>query len=95
MIAHRDRFLEIVRKPRDSKEAANVTECFLIVELTDGGSYDMSQDYFRLMFARGVKPTNNHSEQQVRRRVCARQDVALFEMLTRQAIASRGLRVRV
>jgi transposase len=31
MIAHRDRFLEIVRKPPDSKEAVNVTERFLIV----------------------------------------------------------------
>jgi transposase len=26
----------------------------------------MSQDYFRFMFAKGVEPTNNHSEQQVR-----------------------------
>ena len=59
MIAHRDRFLEIVRKPPDSQEAANVTERFLNVELTDGGSYDMSQDYFRFMFASGIKPTNN------------------------------------
>jgi len=38
VIAHRDRFREIVRKPADSKEAANVTERFLTVELTDGGS---------------------------------------------------------
>ncbi len=66
MITHRDRFLEIVRKPPDSKEGANLTERFLIVELIDGGTYDMSQDYFRFMFAPGVEPTNNHSEQQVR-----------------------------
>jgi transposase len=66
MITHRDRFLEIVRKPPDSKEAANLTERFLIVELVDGGTYDMSQDYFRFMFEPGVEPTNNHSEQQVR-----------------------------
>jgi transposase len=66
MITHRDRFLEIVRKPPDSKEAANLTERFQIVELVDGGDYDMSQDYFRFMFASGVEPTNNHSEQQVR-----------------------------
>jgi len=66
MITHRDRFLDIVRKPPDSKEAANLTERFLIVELVDGGTYDMSQDYFRFMFASGVEPTNNHSEQQVR-----------------------------
>ena len=26
----------------------------------------MSQDYFRFMFASGVEPTNNHTEQQVR-----------------------------
>jgi transposase len=66
MITHRDRFLEIVRKPPDSKEAANLTERFLTVELGDGGNYDMSQDYFRFMFSPGVEPTNNHSEQQVR-----------------------------
>jgi len=66
MITHRDRFLEIVRKPPDSKEAANLTERFLIVELVGGGNYDMSQDYFRFMFGSGVEPTNNHSEQQVR-----------------------------
>jgi len=66
MITHRDRFLEIVRKPPDSKEAANLTERFRIVELVDGSNYDMSQDYFRFMFASGVEPTNNHTEQQVR-----------------------------
>ncbi len=66
MITHRDRFLEIVRKPPDSKEAANLTERFQIVELIDGSDYDMSQDYFRFMFTSGVEPTNNHSEQQVR-----------------------------
>jgi len=66
MITHRDRFLEIVRKPPVSKEAANLTERFRIVELVDGRNYDMSQDYFRFMFAPGVEPTNNHSEQQVR-----------------------------
>ena len=66
MFTHRDRFLEIVRKPPDSKEAANLTGRFLLVELVDGSSYDMSQDYFRFMFASGVEPTNNHSEQQVR-----------------------------
>ena len=30
------------------------------------GQYDLSQDYFRFMFAEGVEPTNNHSEQQIR-----------------------------
>lgn len=66
MITHRDRFLEIIWKPPDSKEAENLTERFLIVELVDGGTYDMSQDYFRFMFAPGVEPTNNPTEQQVR-----------------------------
>ena len=43
----------------------------MIVEYTDEessetGPYDLSQDYFRFMFAEGVEPTNNHSEQQIR-----------------------------
>ncbi|HJN07455.1 MAG TPA: transposase, partial [Pirellulaceae bacterium] len=29
-------------------------------------TYDLSQDYFRFMFAPDVEPTNNHSEQQIR-----------------------------
>jgi transposase len=71
MLTHRDRFLEIVGKPPDSKEAANLAARFATIELDvvelDGGShYDMSQDYFRFMFADGVEPTNNHSEQQIR-----------------------------
>ncbi len=66
MVIQRDRFLEIVCKPPDSKEAANLTERFRVVELDDGSHYDMSQDYFRFMFASGVEPTNNHTEQQVR-----------------------------
>jgi transposase len=66
MITHRDRFLDIVRKPPDSKEAANLAARFQIVEMVDGSVYDMSQDYFRFMFASGVEPTNNHSEQQIR-----------------------------
>jgi len=66
MITHRDRFLEIVGKPPDSKEAANLTKRFETIELDDGSHYDMSQDYFRFMFDPGVEPTNNHTEQQVR-----------------------------
>jgi len=66
MSTHRDRFLEIVRKPPDTREATNLTERFRIVNLVEGGNYDMSQDYFRFMSAPGVEPTNNHSEQQVR-----------------------------
>lgn len=34
--------------------------------------YDLSQDYFRFMFAESVEPTNNHSEQQIRQCVIDR-----------------------
>jgi transposase len=35
-------------------------------ESSEPETYDLSQDYFRFMFAEGVDPTNNHSEQQTR-----------------------------
>jgi len=66
MITHRDRFLEIVRNQPNSKEAANLAARFAVVDVTDGSSYDMSQDYFRFMFEANVEPTNNHSEQSFR-----------------------------
>jgi len=66
MLTHRERFLEIVRRPPDSKEASNLAARFALVDVSDGSRYDMSQDYFRFMFAPDVEPTNNHSEQQVR-----------------------------
>jgi hypothetical protein len=71
MLTHRDRFLELVRQPPSSKEARNLAARFAIVEYLDEqssetGRYDLSQDYFRFMFAEGVEPTNNHSEQQIR-----------------------------
>ena len=69
MVIQRDRFLEIVRKPPDCKEAENLTDRFRIVEYHKDDSvakYDMSQDYFRFMFNENVEPTNNHAEQQVR-----------------------------
>ena len=71
MRTHRDRFLEVVRKPPATKEAANLAARFAVVEYLDvessqTGRYDLSQDYFRFMFAEGVEPTNNHSEQQIR-----------------------------
>lgn len=71
MLTHRDRFLELVRKPPSTKEATNLAARFAIVEYLDEessetGQYDLSQDYFRFMFAAGVEPTNNHSEQQIR-----------------------------
>lgn len=71
MLTHRDRFLELVRKPPSTKEAANLAARFAIVEyVTEESSqsdlYDLSEDYFRFMFAADVEPTNNHSEQQIR-----------------------------
>ena len=71
MLTHRDRFLEVVRKPPPTKEAANLAARFSVVEYLDEessqtGRYDLSQDYFRFMFAEEVEPTNNHSEQQIR-----------------------------
>ncbi len=71
MVTHRDRFLEVVRKPPSTKEAANLAARFAVVEYFDeessqSGQYDLSQDYFRFMFAEGAEPTNNHSEQQIR-----------------------------
>ncbi len=66
MIIHRDRFLQIVRKPPDASDAMNISARFAITELTDGSHYDMSEGYFRFMIASGIEPTNNHTEQQVR-----------------------------
>ena len=74
MLTHRDRFLEIVRKPPDSTtspEAGNLAARFAVIpfqaeDSDEIESYDMSQDYFRFMFESGVEPTNNHSEQQIR-----------------------------
>ena len=71
MITHRDRFLELVRQPPSTKEAENLAARFAIIAYTTADSsepeaYDLSQDYFRFMFADAVEPTNNHSEQQIR-----------------------------
>ncbi len=71
MLTHRDRFLELVRQPPSSKEAANLAARFAIVDFTtdecdEVQTYDHSEDYFRFMFACDVEPTNNHSEQQIR-----------------------------
>ncbi len=63
---HRNRFLEIVRNPPKSKEGTNLAARFAVIDVTDGSTYDMSQDYFRFLFADGLEPTNNHSEQQIR-----------------------------
>jgi transposase len=61
----------MLRQPPPTKEAANLAARFAIVDYTTEESsepqtYDLSQDYFRFMFAEGVEPTNNHSEQQIR-----------------------------
>jgi transposase len=71
MLTHRDRFLELVRQPPSTKEASNLAARFAIVqfpnqETSELETYDLSQDYFRFMFAEGLEPTNNHSEQQIR-----------------------------
>lgn len=74
MTLHRERFLEIVRKPPATKEAKNLAARFAVIEYTDDSqddsqdekTYDLSLDYFRFMFADQVEPTNNHSEQQIR-----------------------------
>jgi transposase len=71
MLTHRDRFLQIVRHPPAPKEAQTLAARFAIVpyttdEASTPDTYDLSQDYFRFMFADGVEPTNNHSEQQIR-----------------------------
>lgn len=71
MITHRDRFLELVRNPPSTNEAKNLAARFAVIQYIQGESnveesYDLSNDYFRFMFAKGVEPTNNHSEQQIR-----------------------------
>ena len=63
---HRDQFLSIVRAVPESSESQNLAARFAIVDVSDGSTYDMSEDYFRFMFSAGLEPTNNHSEQQIR-----------------------------
>ena len=77
MMIHRDRFLELVRQPPSTNEAANLAARFAIVEYPAPDSvelqtYDLSQDDFRFMFAEGLKPMNNHNEQQIRQCVIDR-----------------------
>lgn len=71
LLTHRDRFLEIIRQPPASKEARNLAARFQTIEYTNDAddevkTYDLSQDYFRFLFADQIEPTNNHSEQQIR-----------------------------
>jgi transposase len=77
MLTHRDRFLEVVRNPPATQEATNLAARFAVVEYREADSektelYDLSEDYFRFMFAESVEPTNNHSEQQIRQCVIDR-----------------------
>jgi len=65
-VMHRDKFLDIAVHPPDVSEARTLADRFAVVECEDGSRYDMSQNYFRFLFERGVEPTNNHTEQQVR-----------------------------
>ena len=90
MSTHRDRFLEIVRKPPNSKEAGNLATRFAVVafqreDSDDVQSYALSDDYFRFMFAEEVEPTNNHSEQQIRHCVIDRR----ITQGTRSAVGQR------
>jgi len=90
MITHRDRFLEIVRKPPNSKEAGNLAARFAVVAFQrensdEVQSYALSDDYFRFMFAGEVEPTNNHSEQQIRHCVIDRR----ITQGTRSAVGQR------
>ena len=77
MVTHRERFIEIVRKPPPAKEAANLAARFEIVHYPDDETgelraYDLSEDYFRFMFVEDVEPTNNHNEQELRHSVIDR-----------------------
>ena len=63
---HRTEFLKIVRTPPKPAEAQNLAARFAVVDVADGSTYDMSEDYFRFMFVADLEPTNNHSEQQIR-----------------------------
>ncbi len=66
MTLHRDRFIDLIEQVPSSKEAQNLANRFGLVKLADGRYYDLSDDYFRFLFEKGVEPTNNHTEQQVR-----------------------------
>lgn len=77
MLTHRDRFLRLVRDPPGSRDAGNVAARFRVVDYwvegtDEAGQYDQSQDYFRFLFAAGLEPTNNHTEQQIRQCVIDR-----------------------
>ena len=90
MMTHRDRFLEIVRNPQSSKEAMNLAARFAVVNYTvddsdEVKSYDLSQDYFRFLFAGDLEPTNNHCEQQIRHCVIDRK----ITQGTRSAVGQR------
>ena len=71
LLTQHARFLQVVRQPPATKEAKTLAGRFAIVAYTTADSsepatYDLSQDYFRFLFADGVEPTNTHCEQQIR-----------------------------
>lgn len=71
LLTHRDRFLALVRTPPATKEARTLAARVALAPFSTEDSpelqtYDLSQDYFRFLFAPGVEPTNNHSEPQIR-----------------------------
>jgi hypothetical protein len=66
MTFHRDRFIDLIEQVPSSKEAQNLADRFGLVKLEEGRYYDLSDDYFRFLYEKGVEPTNNHTEQQVR-----------------------------
>lgn len=67
---HRKKFLDLMLHSPKAKGAIALVDRFRIVELVDGTTYDMSDDYFRFLseegLSLGVPPTNNQSEQAIR-----------------------------
>jgi transposase len=67
---HRQKFLDLMLRPPKTEDAIALVDRFRIIELVDGTTYDMSDDYFRFIsddgLAIGVPPTNNQSEQAIR-----------------------------
>lgn len=67
---HRQKFLDVILHPPKTDEAIALVDRFRIIEMVDGTTYDMSDDYFRFMseegLSLGVPPTNNQSEQAIR-----------------------------
>jgi len=67
---HRKIFLDLMLHPPETEGRIALVDRFRTVNLTDGTTYDMSDDYFRFLsedgLSLGVPPTNNQSEQAIR-----------------------------